>query len=198
MDKPPLGSGKVLAMPAPERRRGRARPRLPNRHRSRMPVIAERLILRHEPEAVLDGRREDQPVSGIAWEARRKSRGRVGDRRGHPDRSDLGGEPAQPRSDRDGDEGPLAPGQPGQSNQEIAATTSSSTSSRTSLAWVLTRCGSADHQWTRWVSSRTALTVHAAFHSAAVENKHPPPAPMRPALEPTFGGNDLCCRLAAI
>jgi len=45
-----------------------------------MGVIADRLIIGYEPQAVLDRRREDQAVGGITGKGRGKGYGGVGDR----------------------------------------------------------------------------------------------------------------------
>jgi len=47
-----------------------------------MSVLVDRLILWYERQAMLDGRRKDQAVGGIAWEGGGEAHGGIGDRRG--------------------------------------------------------------------------------------------------------------------
>ncbi len=62
---------------------------------------------------MLDCRRVDQPVRGIAGERRGQSYGGIGNRRSDADRSQLSRQAFQPGSDRDIDSDPLMPCKPG-------------------------------------------------------------------------------------
>ena len=69
-------------------------------------MIANRTILGHEFQAMLDGCRVDEAIRGIAWKGRREGRCGIRDRRGHADCPKLRGEALEPRSDRNVDDDP--------------------------------------------------------------------------------------------
>jgi hemolysin activation/secretion protein len=54
-------------------------------------VVADRSILGHQLQVVLDGGRVDQPVGGVPRERRGQGSRGVGDRWGYADRADLVG-----------------------------------------------------------------------------------------------------------
>jgi hypothetical protein len=79
-----------------------------------MDVLADRTVLGHKRQAVLDGGCIDQPIGGIAGKGRGQSGRGVGDGRGDADRAQLRGQSFKPGPDWDLDENPLVPREPGQ------------------------------------------------------------------------------------
>ena len=86
----------------------------PDHHWPRTIMISDRSILGHQIQSMLNCRRVDQSIGGVARKRGGKSNRRVRDCRGHANRSKLRGEALQPGSDRNGDSDPLIPRKPRQ------------------------------------------------------------------------------------
>src|SRR5215207_6203757 len=95
-------------------RPGAAPEALPDRHRSRMAVAAQPVVLGDQPAAVLHGGRVDQSIGGVAGKRRRQRHRGRGDRGRHPEGLEAVGQLLQPGTNRNGHDDPLVGGQPRQ------------------------------------------------------------------------------------